>query len=152
MIIILDKDYFFKVIWPYTLYPCLESFKWILIWWSRASLVILQANRRDFYRLAETNSNYTIIEKEKPEENEEEKNEEAEKDETKEESENAAINEDENGENKDENEEAEKGDAEESEEKNEEATEDSEKKEDDEIPKPDEEETLIDKVEDALGL
>ena len=101
----------------------------------RKCLVLFSANRKDFYRLAEGNTNYIITEKEPPKEEkkpaEEEANTEAETndDDNKEDNADAEVEENQDGQNN--------GD-------------DAENKNEGEDEKKPEEETLMDKVEDAI--
>ena len=101
----------------------------------RKCIVLFSANRKDFYRLAEGNTNYIITEKEPPKEEkkpaEEEANTEAETndDENKEDNADAEVEENQDGQNN--------GD-------------DAENKNEGEDEKKPEEETLMDKVEDAI--
>ena len=101
----------------------------------RKCLVLFSANRKDFYRLAEGNTNYIITEKEPPKEEkkpaEEEANTEAETNdnENKEDNGDAEVEENQDGQNNDD---------------------DAENKNEGEDEKKPEEETLMDKVEDAI--
>ena len=101
----------------------------------RKCLVLFSANRKDFYRLAEGNTNYILTEKEPPKEEkkpaEEEANTEAETndDDNKEDTADAEVEENQDGQNN--------GD-------------DAENKNEGEDEKKPEEETLMDKVEDAI--
>ena len=101
----------------------------------RKCLVLFSANRKDFYRLAEGNTNYILTEKEPPKEEkkpaEEEANTEAETndDDNKEDTADAEVEENQDGQNN--------GD-------------DTENKNEGEEEKKPEEETLMDKVEDAI--
>ena len=101
----------------------------------RKCLVLFSANRKDFYRLAEGNTNYIITEKEPPKEEkkpaEEEANTEAETndDDKKEDNADAEVEENQDGQN---------------------SSDDAENKNEGEDEKKPEEETLMDKVEDAI--